>query len=72
METNTYKEIFVEWQQLVCYQDAQLMQDNEWDWEMELQEFVVNPQKALDKAKLIGIIFFESLRKIKEISRFKI
>ena len=48
METNTYKEIFEEWQQLVCYQDAQLMQDNEWDWEMELQEFVENPQKALD------------------------
>jgi cytochrome c2 len=53
METNTYKEIFEEWQQLVCYQDAQLMQDNEWDWEMELQEFVVSPQKALDKAKLM-------------------
>lgn len=53
METNTYKEIFEEWQQLVCYQDAQLMQDNEWDWEMELQEFVENPQKALDKAKLM-------------------
>jgi len=51
METNTYKEIFEEWQQLVCYQDAQLMQDNEWDWEMELQEFAENPQKALNKAK---------------------
>tara|TARA_R100000935_G_C2802464_1_gene151136 strand:- start:663 stop:872 length:210 start_codon:yes stop_codon:yes gene_type:complete len=51
METNTYKEIFEEWQQLVCYQDTQLMQDNEWDWEMELQEFAENPQKALNKAK---------------------
>ena len=51
METNTYKEIFEELQQLVCYQDAQLMQDNEWDWEMELQEFAENPQKALNKAK---------------------
>ena len=53
MDNNTYEETFKEWQQLVCYQKEQILEDNGWDWEMELQEFAEDPKKALDKAKLI-------------------
>ena len=47
MENKKYEETFKEWQQLVCYQKEQILEDNGWDWEMELQEFAEDPKKAL-------------------------
>ena len=40
-----YEEVLRRWLNLVGNKDVQYYQDIDWDWEEEIQEFLINPMK---------------------------
>jgi hypothetical protein len=50
MKKVRYEEVLRRWLNLVGNKDVQYYQDIDWDWEEEIQEFLINPMKALNIA----------------------